>query len=106
MKRGRFKNIEIILGTQTKEIRRLGVMMEIMGGHILMLFEGQQMLTVRLDNLQETVDSHTEMIGQLMIEMLLVKEDVAEMKIELHKKADKEDILFLNRRVATLEGSR
>ncbi len=52
----------------------------------------------RLDALKQTVDSHTEMIGNLVVDMTIVRET-------LENKADKKDLLALEERVVRLEQS-
>lgn len=63
------------------------------------------------------LDSHTEMIGELKVDMVMVKEelnehskiltehskDLKEIKVELKEKADKENVIRLDKRVLSLE---
>jgi len=100
-------------------IRHLGTMLETMNDNIMLLAEGQGMLFVRMDRIEQTLDGHTEMIGELCMDMTVVKEKLDqkadkqdldklefELKRELAKKADKEDIVPLVKRVAVLEAAR
>lgn len=81
------------------EIRRLGVMMENMNDNIMLLAEGQDVIDQRLGRVEEKVDAHTEMIAAMSADIVVIKEELA-------KKADKEDIRSLNRRIDVLEGAR
>lgn len=53
-------------------------------------------IDVRLDKVDGILDTHTQMIGQLMV-------DVQEIKIDLKQKVDKSEFVPLEKRVTALE---
>jgi len=71
----KLRAIRIIRGTEKQEIRHLGAMMEIMNDNILILAKGHEELRNEVRDMRVTLDAHTEMIGQLMIDIVAVKEE-------------------------------
>lgn len=57
----------------------------------------------RFDAVNETLNSHTEMIGKLATDMEIVKADVASIKFDLKRKVDYDEFSRLEKRVARLE---
>ena len=56
-----------------------------------------------IGGIKKTLDSHTEMIGNLATDVAIIKEDVEFIKGSLKKKIDIEEFAALERRVALLE---
>lgn len=59
--------------------------------------------TETLNSHTEKLNSHTQMIGKLMMNVEIIKEDVAFIKGSLKEKVDLEEFTALERRVAILE---
>jgi len=66
---------------------------------------GEQFLDVnrKLDGIDKTLESHTEMIGKLAEDMEIVKADIGVIKTDLKQKVDRTEFATLERRVARLE---
>lgn len=80
-----------------KEIKHyLGALNEMHGENLKGIREGFEILNKKLD-------SHTEMIGSLMEDMTIVKEDVSVIKSDLKKRVDYDEFLSLVRRVQKIE---
>lgn len=54
-------------------------------------------------DIAEKLDSHTEMIGSIKVDIEIIKEDVEFIKGSLKKKVDVEEFSALERRVSLLE---
>jgi hypothetical protein len=106
MVRKKLKTVHARRGSEKQEIRHLGVMMEAMNDNIMLLAEGQGIIVQRLDRLEVKVDVHTEMIAELAQDVHMLKEDMKEVKEELAKKADKEDLIPIVERMSALEAAR
>ena len=59
-----------------------------------------------LNSHKETLDSHTEMISKLAVDTAIIKEDIELIKNGLKKKIDIEEFTALEKRVALLERHR
>lgn len=59
--------------------------------------------TEKIDRLQSTIDSHTEMIGALMTDVSTIKGNVEFLKGGLKKKVDYDEFLALERRLSLVE---
>jgi hypothetical protein len=79
-----------------REIRRLGVMIEEVGG-------GVRKVAEQYGDIKRTLESHTEMIASVKTDLEIVKEDVEFIKNSLKKKVDVDEFAALERRVALLE---
>jgi hypothetical protein len=60
-------------------------------------------LNNKIDIINDTLDSHTEMIGKLAEDMTIVKVNVEFLKGGLKKKVDYDEFLALERRLSLLE---
>ena len=89
-----------------KEVRRLGVVVEHVDGKVDLLAEQYGDIKKTLDQHTETLETHTEMIGDLAVNMQIVKSDIELIKSGLRKKVDVEDFEILEKRVAALEKRR
>lgn len=101
----------------SKEIRHLGVMIESVGDDVKLVAEQYGDLSNNVRSIRKTVESHTEMIGNLTVGLEVVKEDVSILKKDmaitkediefiknhLKKKVDVDEFAALERRVAVLE---
>jgi DNA repair exonuclease SbcCD ATPase subunit len=59
-------------------------------------------LNNRLDSVDKRLDSHSEMVGKLLVSMDVVKTNVEFMKDSLKKKVDYDEFIALERRVPRL----
>lgn len=82
-----------------QEIRHLGVIIENVN-------DGVKLIAEQHGDIKKTLDSHTDMIGKLAVDLTIVKEDIAFIKGTLKKKVDYEEFAVLERRVALLEKRR
>lgn len=57
----------------------------------------------RLGRVDKKLDSHTEMIGKIMMDMEIMKSDIQIIKSDVKKKVDYEEFTKLERRVGLLE---
>lgn len=76
-----------------------GEIKEILNTHTEIL----QRHSLILNNHTETLNSHTEMIGKLMTDMTIIKEDIEFLKGGMKRKVDYDEFLALERRTAILE---
>ena len=81
--------IKGILNTHTEILQRHGL---ILNHH-----------TEILESHDKTLNSHTEMIGKLMTDMTIIKEDIEFLKGGMKRKVDYDEFLALERRTAVLE---
>src|SRR3989344_5088191 len=67
----------------------------------------EQWLGVKKDTseIKEILNTHTEMIGKLMTDMTIIKEDMEFLKGGLKRKVDYDEFLALERRTAILESN-
>lgn len=65
--------------------------------------EGFSVINKRLDRHEELLESHTEMIGQLMVDVTELKGDMKEVKNEIRGKISQKDFTKLELRVTRLE---
>ena len=87
----------------SKEFRHLGVMIESVGDDVKLVAEQYGDLSDNVRDIKKTVDHHTEMIGNLAIDLTIVKEDIEFIKGSLKKKVDVDEFSALERRVSLLE---
>ncbi|MBI3589062.1 MAG: hypothetical protein HY093_01455 [Candidatus Liptonbacteria bacterium] len=87
----------------SKEFRHLGVMIESVGDDVKLVAEQYVDLRNDVKSIKQTVESHTEMIGNLSVDLLIVKEDIEFIKGSLKKKVDVDEFSALERRVSLLE---
>jgi len=76
-----------------------GEIKEILNTHTEIL----QRHSLILNNHTETLNFHTEMIGKLMTDMTIIKEDIEFLKGGMKRKVDYDEFLALERRTAVLE---
>lgn len=81
------------------EVRRLGVVIEDVESKVDLVAEQHGEIIKKLD-------AHTEMIGNLAVDMQVVKSDIELIKSGLRKKVDVEEFEVLEKRVAALEKRR
>ncbi len=79
--------------------RYVGAVAEEFRGYVKAVAEQYRGLNKRLDHVETTLNSHTEMIGQIM-------SDVQEMKNDLKQKVDRTEFARLEKRVVMLERAR
>lgn len=77
--------------------------MEHIDEKVTLLAESYSSLDKRMGGVEKTLEHHTEMIGNLAINMEIVKSDVEFMKNSLKRKVDMEEFETLEKRVAFLE---
>jgi hypothetical protein len=88
------------------EIRQIvGVIVEHFDSKLTLVVEHFDGLRTEVRELRNVVDSHTDMIGNLMVDMTIVREDVKETRFVLEEKAGKKDVLALEKRVTKFEHS-
>lgn len=88
------------------ELRGLGVAMEHMDGKISLVAEQYGSIQENIGGIKKTLNTHTEMIGKLAMDMEIVKEDIEFIKGGFKKKVDVEEFSALERRVSLLEKRR
>jgi archaellum component FlaC len=88
------------------EIRHLGVIVEHTDDKVSLLAEQYGDIKKDIGGIKDTLNSHTEMIGRLNIDVTIIKEDVEFIKSSLKKKIDIEEFAALERRVTLLEKRR
>ena len=92
--------IDIQRGKTDEDIKRyIGAVSEDFQGKVTVVAEQYGTIVKKLD-------SHTEMIGKLAVDMEIVKTNVEFMKDSLKKKVDYDEFIALERRVHSLEGKR
>lgn len=89
--------------SETEVKRYLGALSEIQVEQLKGIKEGFIIVNRKIDGITETLDSHTEMIGSLMKDTTILKEDMQIVKKELKKKVDYDEFLSLVRRVQKIE---
>lgn len=86
-----------------QELRNLGALVEDNNHQLRAVAEQYGDIKKTLDEHTEKFDSHTEMIGKLLVDVDIVKTNVGFMKNELKKKVDYDEFIALERRVHSLE---
>ena len=66
-----------------KEFRRLGVFIEHVDSNVGLIAEQHGEIKKDISEIKKTLNSHTEMIGKLAVDMEIVKEDVRTTKVDL-----------------------
>src|SRR3989344_4250303 len=66
-----------------QELRRLGVLIEHVDGNVNLIAEQYGELKKDIGSIKKTLDSHTEMIGDLTVGLEIVKEDFKTTKEDL-----------------------
>ena len=85
------------------EIRHLGVTIERVDHNVGLIAEQYGDIKKDIKGIKETLDSHTEMIGNLSVNIEIVKSDVEFIKQGLKRKVDADEFAALEKRVAFLE---
>ena len=94
------KKFERYVGSLSEEFQsRLSAVAESVTG----LSEKIDVLTVRLDKVENTLNSHTEMIGNIMENVEMMKSDIHAIKNELKQKVSYDEFTKLEERVVHLE---
>ncbi|MCL5016126.1 MAG: hypothetical protein M1312_00715 [Patescibacteria group bacterium] len=109
---------------QNIEIRRLGVIVEEINDNVKLIAEQYGDISEKLDSHTKILDSHTEildshtkildshtrildshteMIGHIVADLEITKDDVSLIKNELRQKVGIEEFVILEKRVAALE---
>lgn len=89
------------------DIRQIiGVAVEHLDDKISLVAEQYGDIRETLGEHTKILDTHTETMGNLMVEMHIVKEDLEFIKNSLKKKVDIDEFIALERRVALLEKRR
>lgn len=87
-----------------KEMKRyLGALNEMHSDNLKGMKEGFQIMNGRFDRIDKKLDQHTEMLGVLMVDVSILKDDMQIVKKELKKKVDYDEFLSLVQRVNKLE---
>lgn len=86
-----------------QEIRHIGVLVEATNHEVKLIAEQYGDIKSEIGGIKKTLDSHTEMIGNLAVNLEIVKSDIEFMKHSLKRKVDVEEFSALERRVALLE---
>ena len=63
--------------------KQIGVYVEDVNGRFKALKEGTMATNEKLDRMEKTLDSHTDQIANLLIDMTIVKSDVKELKDDI-----------------------
>lgn len=63
------------------DFRKIGLLIESVNDNLLRLAESHELLVDRCNRLQRTVDDHTEMIGQLVVETHITQERLGNLDI-------------------------
>lgn len=87
-------------------IRHLGVYIEKVNDNVKLVAEQYGSISEKLDEHSKKLDSHTGMIGNLALDISIIKQDVEFIKSSLKKKIDVEEFSMLEHRVALLEKRR
>ena len=93
-------------GSPHEETRHLGVLIEHVDGKFDIVAEQYGDIKSTLNEHTKLLHAHTEMIGNLMVEMHIIKEDAEFIKHSLKRKVDVEEFAALERRVVLLEKKR
>lgn len=83
-------------GDISKEIRHLGVIIEDTNDKVSLIAE-------QYGDIRKTLDTHTEMIGSMKVDVEVIKTDIEFIKNSLKKKVDLEEFEALEKRVRYLE---
>lgn len=84
-------------------IRHVGVLVEDMNHRVGVIAEQYGDIKSDIGGIKKTLDSHTDMIGNLAVNLEIVKGDVEFIKHGMKRKVDVEEFSALERRVALLE---
>lgn len=96
--------IDIQRAKSDEDIKRYtGALSEEFQGRVKGVAEQFGGLNTKIDKLQDTVDSHTEMIGSLMTDVSTIKSNMEFLKGALKKKVDYDEFLALERRLSLVE---
>jgi hypothetical protein len=88
------------------EIRKIGVFIEQQSDHMDLVVEQYGDIKNALDEHGRLLEAHNEMLGNLAIDITIVKEDIEFIKNGMKKKVDLEEFIALERRVLLLEKKR
>lgn len=94
-----FKKQSVINPDIYKDIRGFGVLLEHVDEKVGLIAEQH-------GDIKKILDSHTEMIGNLAVDVSLIKDDISFIKNSLKKKVDYDEFTALERRVLLLEKRR
>lgn len=88
----------------SQELRRLGVLIEHLDGNVGLIAEQQGGIKKDIGSIKETLNSHTEMIGNLAVGLEIVKADVKIVKDDLEivkkdVKTNKDDLSIVKKDV-------
>lgn len=88
----------------TEEIKRhIDVLKEHFDDKVEIIAEQYGDIQNKLQGLEKTQNAQTEMIGNLAVDLTIVKEDVEFIKTSLKKKVDVDEFSMLEKRVSRLE---
>jgi len=87
-------------------IRHLGVLIERVHDDVKLVAEQHGDIKKDISAIKSTLHAHTEMIGNLGIELAVIKEDIEFIKHSLKRKVDLDEFAALEKRVALLEKRR
>lgn len=79
-----------------QEIRNVGALVEQTNHNV-------QLIAEQFGSLHQKIDSNTEMVGSMMQDITIIKENVEFLKAGMKKKVDAEEFVALERRVSLLE---
>ncbi|KKU66535.1 MAG: hypothetical protein UX89_C0022G0003 [Parcubacteria group bacterium GW2011_GWA2_47_16] len=92
--------IEKILKPYNEDVKRhMTALSEDFQGRVKVVAEQFGSLNKKIDKMQTTLESHTEMIGELLIDVTTVKEDVKSIKESLKTKVNHKEFVELKRQV-------
>jgi len=98
------KEAESVLKPYNEDIKRhISALSEEFQGRVKVVAEQFGGLNTKIDRIHNTLDSHTDMIGKLAVDMEIVKTNVEFIKGSLKKKVDYDEFLALERRMSVLE---
>lgn len=89
-----------------QEIRHLGTLIETVNDNVKLVAEQHNGIKKEIHSVKQTLNSHTEMIGKIAVDLAIVKQDGEFIKNSLKQKVDIDEFVALERRVALLENHR
>lgn len=94
------KEVEAILKPYNEDIKRhMSALSEEFQGRVKVVAEQFGGLNTKIDKIQDTLESHTEMIGTLSVDMTTVKGDVKLIKDSLKTKVSRKRFVELEKHV-------
>ncbi len=101
---GKSKEIQAILKPYNVDIKRhISALSEDFQSKVVVIAEQYGDVKKEIGGVKKILDSHTEMIGKLMTDAEIIKNNVEFLKGGLKKKVDYDEFLALEKRMTVLE---